>query len=260
MKAKTSLKRRDLGGKSRSVMAKTYKSFCITVRPRLGLKEPLKAELTKWFKRLPHVSAVTEKTGEAMHLHAQIWSDEGWVKGNIEKHLRVICGRSIEDWDKDQMRKCFEVKIATNAWMESYCWRNVEKDGIPDEEPVEFFDTGVTNPDDEGWYPSEDEQDKAKAKAHAKDKLMHGYLELWEERCEGQQVDRKNVAQFLSDVWYKWKLKPTVGDTKRRFEFVKNLLYYIRGYGDLQELMGQDEYNLWVAIQEEHKKREMENG
>lgn len=240
------------------VMAKTYKSFCITVRPRLGLKEPLKAELLKWFRRLPHVAAVTEKTCEAMHLHAQIWSEEGWIKGNIEKHLGKMCARSIEDWDRKQLKHCICVKIAHNAWMEGYCWRNESKED--DDEPVEFYNSGVDNPYDEDWYPSEEEQDKAKAKAHAKDQFMHGYLELWEERCEGQQVDRKNVAQFLSDVWYKWKLKPTVGDTKRRFEFVKNVLYYIRGYGDLQELMGQDEYNLWVAIEEEKSKREMDNG
>ncbi len=233
-------------------MAKTFKSFCITVRPKLGLKESTTGALLKWFNKLPHAYAVTEMTCEAMHLHAQIWNTDGWIKGNVMKKLKQICEKTIDDWDTDQNRHCCKVRVAYNDWISTYCTDNEAKI----DEPVVILDNAPSNSSNADWYPSEEEQAEVLAEANAKDKLMHAWSVLWEERGEGLPCTHMNVARFCSDVWFRWKLKPTIGDTKRRREFIKTLFFYIRGYADLDNLMCETDYQIGMII-ENH---EMDNG
>ncbi len=230
-------------------MSKIYKSYCLTVRPRLGLNPDSKfyEVLLAWLKKLPHCVAVTEKGGEAMHLHAQIWSEQGWVIGNLRRDLRKKCEKHIEDWDKDQAKLkggCNYIRIAYNEWFQNYLLENELK---PEE--VNLL---IDNPPDiqEPFYPSEEEQDTVKAKANAKDQLMHSWLELWEEHGENYTHDEDTniwyipgcsllcVAKFCRDIWFKLKLKPTLRNVRDQRDFVKRVHSYIRGYCPDEDLIG----------------------
>lgn len=232
-------------------MSKIYKSYTLTVRPRLGLNpdsEHYKV-LLAWLEKQPYCVAVREKGGEAMHLHAQIWSEAGWLIGNIRKSLRLMGEKHIEDWDDLQARickgGCNYVKPAYNEWFTNYLLNNEDKD---DPERVIL----IMNPPaiQEPFYPSEEEQDAAKVKANAKDQLMHSWLELWEEHGKNYTHDEDTniwyipgcslvcVAKFCRDIWFKLKLKPTLRNVRDQRDFVKRVHSYIRGYCPDEDLIG----------------------
>ncbi len=132
-------------------MSNVYRSYAITVRPRDGLKSSHEDALLAWFGTIPHCVAVREREGEAMHLHAQIWSMDGWIKGNIVKKLRVLGERHVEGWDAAQAKvQSCGVKIAYNDWATNYLLLNAEKG--EDEQAVVLIENA---PDvQEPFYPS----------------------------------------------------------------------------------------------------------
>ncbi len=231
-------------------MATTYKSFTMTVRPLNGLKpdsEHYKA-LLAWLEKQPHCVAVREKEGEAMHLHAQIWSMDGWIKGNITKKLVKLGEKHIEGWDKSQARvqsSSKGIRIAYNDWATNYLLENDDKEGV--EKGVILID----NPPDiqEPYYPSEDEQAAVKAAANAKDSLMHSWALLWEEyKKDFLVVDGVNywivhelrllaVGRFCSHIWNGVKLKPTLRTSRDQKDFVQRLTAYIVGWAQDEDLL-----------------------
>ncbi len=236
--------------------SKKYRSYCLTVRPRLGLNPDSKhyEVLLAWLTKQPHCVAVTEKGGEAMHLHAQIWSMEGWTIGNIRKPLRQFGEKHIEDWDTAQARidkgGCNFVRIGYNEWFDNYLLSNAEKD--------EEANVLIRNPPaiQEPFYPSEEEQEEAKAKVNAKDQLMHSWLELWNEHKDKYILKNDRnlfnipgcsllaVGRFCSGIWFQLKLKPTLRNTRDQRDFVKRFHSYLKGYADDEDLLGPTDLQL----------------
>lgn len=132
-------------------MSNVYRTYAITVRPRGGLKSAHEDVLLAWLGSHPHCVAVREREGEAMHLHAQIWSMQGWIKGNLVKKLRTVAERHVEDWDAAQAKvQAMGVKIAYSDWATDYLLNNEQKS--PEEQAVVL----INNPPDvqEPYYPT----------------------------------------------------------------------------------------------------------
>ena len=183
-----------------------------------------------------------------MHLHAQIWSMNGWLKGNIVKAMETRAKRCVEGWDSKQKEtQSNGVEIGYNDWYLHYLLDNDEKKLSGDASVVL-----LNNPPDdtEPYYPTEEEQDRVKAKANAKDQLMHSWLELWNEYGEDHKVKEDMniwnipgcsllcVGTFCSDIWFKLKLKPTCKNVRDQRDFVKRLHSYIKGYCLDEDLLG----------------------
>ncbi len=234
-------------------MTNVYKSFAITVRPRAGLTTKHETVLLAWLNNLPHCVAVREREGEAMHLHAQIWSKEGWIKGNITKKLRIIGEKCVEDWDAAQAKvQASGVRIAYSDWATDYLTENEQKNG--DEQGTVLINNA---PDiQEEYYPSQDEQDAVKATANAKDSLMHSWAGLWVEHASDEQklgFTQPNrllwVGRFCSDIWFKLKLKPTMRNDRDQRDFVKRLNAYLCGFCRDEMLLGPSDLEFCLQIE-----------
>jgi len=259
-KKKMTLK--ELAHRFNLVMSIRYKSYAITVRPRAGLKTAHEDVLLAWLQSLPHCVAVHEREGEAMHLHAQIWSMEGWIKGNIVKKLRKIGERCLDDWDAPQAKVQSQgVRIAYSDWATDYLINNDDKPA--DEQGVVLIENA---PDvQEAYYPSQDEQDAVQTRVNAKDSLMHSWAELWEEHAsddEKTRLSRLNrllyVGRFCSRIWFQLKLRPTLRNDRDQKDFVKRLTAYLIGFCPDSELLSAKDLEFCEAI--EFDLQAMDNG
>lgn len=173
----------------------SYRSWCITIRPRDGIKEDLVEKVKKWLNRQSYSFAVLEKEGHERHLHAQVWFDEARARGDVCKQVQRIVEPCILDWDTAQKKVLRQgVKIAYSDWYLDYLAENELKEEVPN--------IIVNNPPpcSLDYYPSEEEQDKVKSIAKAVDQQLASYEIMCLEYLQENdfEVNKRNVAIWLA--------------------------------------------------------------
>lgn len=202
-----------------------YRSFCLTVRPRNGLKGPLEEALKKYCKSFPFYQMVLEGENESKHAHIQIWSETPTTKGDTNKKLERVCAKAYEDWDQNQCKVLRTgTKIAYSDWIENYCVDNDlkgESNIILDNRPL----------DSDPYYPSEEEQEKCKRRSQAVDQQMCKLELLFEEWYDihgnSQSIDIKLVGTFLSDMMFSARKIVCVKQGRDRYSLCTTLHAYI---------------------------------
>ena len=218
-----------------------FRSFCITIRPRDGIKDNLVAKITSWLKKQQHAVAVLEMENEARHLHAQIWSDNERHKNDITKQMKRFCEALVEDWDNAQTKVLRGgVKVAYSDWYLEYLLDNDDK---------EYNDRVlVNNPPDktERFYPTEEEQERVKNVVNSVDprftKLEQDYYE-W--LGPEEDTDLKSVARFLNWSMFEERTIKVIIQPRDRYAFCEALYLYIS--------KSKDVYNFIAKTKEEKK-------
>lgn len=220
-----------------------YKSFGITIRPRSGINQNgvLESSLIKYCKKCEFYSYVFEKENEARHCHIQLYFEESKYKGDIKKQFTRICEANIPDWDLAQKKFCVNIKICYNNWIENYCAEN-------DIKTEEYSDNCVINVplDEQDYYPSEAEQEKANAKANAVDQRFHSYIQFYNEDPEFKDYKYPTMfmcAKFLNKLMFIEKKIPVVIDDKARKNICKCFHSYYRGFFDAKMWLYEDDFN-----------------
>lgn len=221
-----------------------FRSFCLTIRPRDGIKDNLVSKITSWLKKQQYAVAVLEMENEARHLHAQIWSDNERHKNDITKQMKRFCEALVEDWDNAQTKVLRGgVKIAYSDWYLEYLLDNDNK---------EYNDRVlVNNPPDktERFYPTEEEQTKVKEVANSIDprftKLEHDYFDWCETiNCE-YEIDMKSIARFLNWSMFEERTIKVIIQPRDRYALCQSLYLYIT--------KSKDVYNFIPKTNEEKK-------
>ena len=175
----------------------SYRSYCITVRPREGITDKTSNEIIKWLNKCEYSFAVLEMEEESRHLHAQIWLDKPRARGDICKQIQRVCERTIDDWDHPQLKVLRQgVKIGYSDWYLDYLAENELKDTPPN--------IRLNNPPQKAmdFYPSEEEQASIQSLKTAVDprfaRLEIDYLEWLGERS----ITHNTVCQYLADAMF----------------------------------------------------------
>lgn len=178
----------------------SYRSYCLTVRPRDGITETTISQIKDWLRKCDYGVAVLEKEHEARHLHAQIWLNKPRARGDICKQIQRICERSIDEWDRAQLKVLRQgVKIAYSDWYLDYL---TENDLKLDEPNIVYY-----SPPDYpmSFYPTEEEQDEIQSLKTAVDprfcKLEQDYRK-WMREKGVVWVTQKSVSLFLADAMF----------------------------------------------------------
>lgn len=207
-----------------------FRSFCITIRPRDGIKDNLVDKLKKWLSKQQYAVACLEMENEARHLHAQIWSDNERHKNDITKQMKRFCEANIEDWDIAQTKVLRGgIRVAYSDWYLEYLLDNENKG--------ENNNILVNNPPDksERFYPTEEEQERVKSVANSIDprftKLEQEFNE-WNENKE-LDVNIEAVAQFLSWSMFDERTIKVIVQAKDRYALAATLLMYITKSNDI---------------------------
>ena len=203
-----------------------YKSFALTIRPRLGITDTTIEAFKSWLTKQSYSVGVIEMADEARHLHAQIWLDEGRTKDDVAKQVKRICERTIGDWDSAQSKVLRGgIRIAYSDWYLEYLVDNEEK-GC-----VEIDHIIVNNPPDktERYYPSEEEQEQVKAVAQSADPRFlkmeqecNKYLEI-----HNKDLTIKNVARWLAYAMFDERSMKVLIQQRDRTAVCKTLFAYM---------------------------------
>jgi hypothetical protein len=224
-------------------------SFAFTIRPIAGVRENSELEnlFRKMLKKYPGF-LVAEKTGIERHLHGQVFFENPRTKSDFHRDVPVkYCKKALEDWSPQQERVLKSgTKIAySNDFYTEYC--NKEDSVML----VDNFPEDATS-----YYPSQEEQDKVKARANAKDATHHHLLEMWREKePDNSYPTEREVAKFLYDIMYVSKTYHVISDPRRRGQIVKSLTQYINADISLWEahMLPQDakaKKDKWTFIKE----------
>ena len=204
-------------------MSKTaYKSYAITIRPKNGLHNELDDSVIAWICKHPCYRYVYEMEGEARHLHAQIWLDKPLQIDSIRTAYYRIAKIHDPDWSPASKRvACQGIKIAYNEWKDYLNKTNDSIHKLPTNPP----------PDDDSWYPSLEEQEKAqRSKDRNADAYFHRLRELWLEYNPDyvtHQFTNVDVATFYYQMMFDEKKIAVVRDHKMRKNNTTCLLHYI---------------------------------
>lgn len=178
----------------------SYRSYCLTVRPRDGITETTVSQIKDWLRKCDYGVAVLEKENEARHLHAQIWLNKPRARGDICKQIQRICERSIDEWDRAQLKVLRQgVKIAYSDWYLDYL---TENDMKTDEANIVYY-----SPPDypTTFYPTEEEQDEIQSLKTAVDprfcKLEQDYRK-WLISKGVVNCSIHSVSMFLADSMF----------------------------------------------------------
>lgn len=204
-------------------MRQYYKSFAITVRPRLGITNDTIDAIKSWLNKQNHSVAVLEMEDEARHLHAQIWLDEGRTKDDVGKAVKRICERTIEDWDAAQAKVLRGgIKIAYTDWYLEY---------LLDNENKENPNVIINNPPDktEQYYPSEEEQEAVRLCSTATDPRffkMEQDANVYFTKYD-KEITLKNVAAWLCYVMFEERTMKVLINQRDRTALCKTLYAYM---------------------------------
>lgn len=227
-----------------------YRSFGVTVRPRNGIIKngTLQKALLKYCNKFEYCSYVFEKENEARHVHIQLFFPEPKFKGDVKKQFLRICEAHIPDWDIAQKKVCVLVKICYNDWIDAYCIDN-------DIKACDHSDTMFHNPpvDDDEYYPSQEEQDAAKAKSNAADQRFHHLVELYNEHPaykDNKYPQIYTCAMFIADIMFVTKKIPVLVDDRQRKNLVKCFHAYYNKNAPLEMMMTNDDIQKMTQLQQ----------
>jgi len=202
-----------------------FRSYCITVRPKNGLHGSYAEAIEKYIRKQTYYVYNYEKTDEARHIHAQIWFEEAVRKTNIQTALKRIAEKQDPDWGPASRKVLVSgVKIGySDAFFEEY----IQKDG---QVQMENWNPPT---DTDQYYPTEEEQSKAQAKANCKDSYFFHLKELWHENNPGydlHQFTNVDIAEFYYQQMFQAKTIAVIRDAKQRKQISKALNHYIYPY------------------------------
>jgi len=222
-------------------MRQTYKSFALTIRPRLGISDTTIESYLSWLRKQAYAVAVIEMADEARHLHAQIWLEEGRTKDDVAKQVKRICERTIEDWDAGQSKVLRGgIRIAYSDWYLEYLTDNENKQ--------EEANVLLHNPPDktESYYPTEEEQENVKALSQSADpRFLKMEQECLEYLGKNQyQLTQVNIARYLSAAMFEYRTMKVLIQQRDRTALCKTLFAY----------MSKGDINLFIDKTKEEKK------
>lgn len=200
-----------------------YNSWGFTIRPKYGIERDSKFEkdLCTIFSRFEGYHCVAEKEDEKRHIHAQVWMDTPRTRSDMKKRVERLCEKQ-EWWDTFHKMNTIKIKICYNDWYDGYLENNEEKElgGEVSETLLNNVPALTTQ-----FYPSEEEQEKTKAKANAVDLGFHNlkveyneyvdilkddelddnypyYLEYWKGVEEMMYNNRRDFMLIFVGQWY----------------------------------------------------------
>lgn len=213
-----------------------YRSMGVTIRPRNGIVKggSLEKAIIKYCGKFTYYSYVFEKEHEARHVHIQLFFEDGKYKGDVKKQFMRICETHIHDWDAAQKKVAVLVKICYNDWINNYCIENeIKQDDYSDtikHEP----------PDNDDYYPSQEEQDAAESKSKAADQRFHNLVTLYDSHPEYKDNKYPSLytcSMFIGDIMFKSKIIAVVIDDKARKNICKCFHAYYTGNAGLDMMM-----------------------
>lgn len=198
-----------------------YRSFASTVSLlNRNIDGDVKDFIVNWLSNKTHAYGVleTDKSGK-LHAHFQIWLEEATTKDSAFKRfnggIHKLCPDSI-------IRHACKHKIAYSDGYLDYCEKDIQEVLINNPPPhTEYF------------YPTQQEQDKAKAKTNAKDFYFHHLNELLDDHYSEIELNHvypiithKEIATALYELMFDKKLISVIVDDKRRRNVAKCLFHY----------------------------------
>lgn len=205
----------------------SFRSFGVTVRPTNGIQQNTLDALLKWLED-KYYFAVTEKDGNEKHLHFQLWFDEAKRKVDIDKQVKRIVKRTSDTWGDDEAKYSCKVKVAYNDWYLHYLSENDLKPEL-----VNIVGQWRVPVDTTDYYPSEEEDEKMKARATAKDPFYHELMEKWEIFREERELtgpfQLRDIALYLHHRQFIAKDMKVTKDSKFARSLCRSLHTYITG-------------------------------
>lgn len=202
-------------------MPTSYKSLTFTIRPLHGVPTDCAIHnlLIKYLKKHSGFLCI-EGEAENRHLHGQVlWdTDRGKTPSELKKILLDYTekglGRSLSP---DEKIHSIKVKIAySDEWYATYCQKedNMMFTNMPKDTTL--------------YYPTEQEQEKAQARALAVDKkyfnLEEKYLEM---NNNTPPKTLKDISHFIYDSMFVSRTMHVIEDPKKRNQLIKCLFEYI---------------------------------
>lgn len=215
-------------------MTTPYRSFAFTIRPKMGQQPKDDSVILDYItKNWDYGFAWAEKTDEARHIHAQVWSEEPRFKGNLTSRLKKLQSRYDADWSPASSKVLtMGVKIAySSAFTESYSQKDdaVLLLNSPPEDETDF-------------YPSVEEQTAVKEKACAADARLHSLYELYQEWEQKEPIPSiQNIALFLSWATFTARKIRFTLNSRDRQQLAQGLRCYIIGGGGVHLFLTKDD-------------------
>jgi hypothetical protein len=201
------------------------------VRPRAGVQEnsDLEKSIIKMVTKYNGFVA-SEMEDHNRHLHGQMFFEKPKSSNDVnEKMLHVLCDRHITDWDMDQKRCLFGG--TRHAYNDDWYLNYTNK---PDS--IMLADCFDNIKDRTPYYPTKEEQEKAKARTNAVDKTFHHLSELYaEDPCPLQTVEQAR-KWFYTQMYVKKRIR--VIEDKRKFnQRVNSLFHYLHANPEKYEML-----------------------
>lgn len=196
------------------------RSFAFTIRPLAGV--PPDSELEQSFRKLLNKYPgflVAEKTGIERHLHGQMFFENPRTKSDFNRDFPVNkCKKHLADWTPQQERV---LKLGTKiAYSDDFYTEYTNK---PDSELL--VDNFPANSNE--FYPSQDEQDKVKNRANAKDAKYYALAEMWQNSENPCVPTYENVAKWLYNQMFVLKTIKCIEDRRKITQTVNTLTEYL---------------------------------
>jgi len=206
----------------------SYRSYCLTVRPRDGITDNTIEQITLWLNKCDYSVAVLEMEHEARHLHAQIWFNKPRLRGDICKQVQRICERSIDGWD-DAQKKVLRagVIISYSDWYLDYLIENDLKECSPN------IINNNPPPKTMEFYPTDEEQARVQLLKTAVDprfcKMELDYLEWLGEST----ITHNSVCKYLSEAMFVDRTMKVVLQARDRKALAISLYAYVSRQSDI---------------------------
>jgi len=174
----------------------SYKSYCITIRPKAGLNEEIIKNFDWWIRNKCKGGVyVFEKTDAERHIHAQVFCENPRSKSNIKKDLikYVQNEKTDPDWSPSSKKVLGGgIRIAYNSdFAENYMMK----------EAIDYEYCCI--PDDEySYYPTQEEQETVIADNNSRNPLLLRLSRWWrEEEDQTILITEQRVAVFLQRLF-----------------------------------------------------------
>jgi len=199
-----------------------FRSFAFSLRPRAGVQEnsDLENAIIKMVTKYNGFVA-SEMEDYKRHLHGQMFFEKPKSSNDVnDKMLNVLCERHIVDWDMDQKRCLFGG--TRHAYNDDWYLNYTNK---PDS--IMLADCFDNLKDRTPYYPTEEEQEKAKARHNAKDKTFHYLKELYD-KDPVQKTSNPSQGQIREWLYQQMYVKKNIRviEDKRRFNQRAEALYH----------------------------------
>ena len=201
-----------------------YSSFCITIRPREGLKDSRLKDYITWSSKQAGAYGVCEGEGVSKHLHLQVFTSTPRHKGDVARAVERIFKR--QEYDSSELKVLRQgVRIAYNDdWIDNYLQKTDDVDVVISDVPENSID----------YYPTETEQEIVRARKTAVDEYffnMSQDLTEWLERvylCEGGDYHPTLtlVKHFIGDMMYKERKYRVIQDPRKVSQVCHSLYHY----------------------------------